>query len=169
MHNTVIKAGDGFGNYTSEPFDQCLVLNNLFVGGKPVEGDFGGYSLGSGRAVDVQRFGPHCTFDFNAYGTHSIPFEGKIRSWTFKKLPGTEFEPHGIQLSANPVENFVQARFPEDPATLYVAPDLRLNESSLAVDAAQPIANVNDGYDGQSPDIGAYELAQERPVYGPRP
>lgn len=122
LHNTVLKSGDGFGSYTSEPFDQCLVLNNIFVGGKPVDTDFGGYRAGRGRAVDVQQFGPRCTFDYNVYGTHGITFEGKFRSRTFTKLPGGEFEPHGVQLDTDPVGNFLRVRYPDDPGMLHAAP-----------------------------------------------
>lgn len=168
LHNTVLKAGDGFGNHTSEGFDECLVLNNIFVGGKLLDANFGGFSPGRGRAVDVQRFGPHCIFDYNAYGTHGISFEGKYRTWTFTKLPGIEFEPHGIQLNNAPVENFLKARFPDDPDKLHAAPDLRLKTSSSAVDVARVIANVNDDFHGIAPDIGAYEVGNELPVYGPR-
>ncbi len=68
---------------------------------------------GRGRAVDVQQFGPHCSFDHNAYGTHGVPFEGKFRSWTFTKLPGTEFEPHGLQIQGDPIDLFEKAVFPQ--------------------------------------------------------
>ena len=147
LRNTVVKAGDGFGNYTSEPFDHALIRNNLFIGGKPQEGvKYGGYSPGRGRAVDVQQFGPHCVFDFNAYAVQGIPFEGKIRTWTFPKLPGTEFEPHGIQVTADVVKHPV---FPDEPARLYDAPDLRLK--------------------ADAPDVGAYSSSEAPPVYGPRP
>lgn len=168
LHNTVLKAGDGFGSYTSEGFDECLVLNNIFVGGKPPTVDLGGIRPGRGRAVDVQRFGQHCIFDYNAYGAHGIPFEGKYRTWTFTKLPGSEFEPHGIQLSHAPIEDFVKARFPDAPGKRHEVPDLRLMASSSAVDAAQVLANVNDGFHGNAPDIGAYEIGNHLPVYGPR-
>jgi len=107
---------------------------------------YGGYSPGRGRAVDVQQFGPHCVFDFNAYAVQGIPFEGKIRTWTFPKLPGTEFEPHGIQVTADVVKHPV---FPDEPARLYDAPDLRLK--------------------ADAPDVGAYSSSEAPPVYGPRP
>jgi hypothetical protein len=168
LHNTVVKAGDGLGNYTSEPFDHALFRNNLFVGGKATAVNFGGYGPGRGRAVDVQQFGPHCSFDHNAYGTYDIPFEGKFRSWTFTKLPGTEFEPHGVQINGDPMQLFENVVFPSDPAQRYAPADLRPAGSSPVLNVAQPISNVNNPYKDGGPDIGAYESGQVFPIYGPR-
>ena len=37
-----------------------------------------------------------------------------------------------------------------------------------AVDAGKPIPNVNDGFAGRAPDLGAHEVGQPMPVYRPR-
>jgi len=145
LYNTVVKAGDGFGNYTGEPFDHALIQNNLFIGGKVPDVKFGGYSPGRGRAADVQQFGDHCVFDYNAYAVHGLPFEGKFRSWTFTKLPGTEFEPHGIQTT---LDVLAHPQFPDDPSRAYEPPDLRLKSDS--------------------PDVGAHKAGAALPVFGPR-
>lgn len=120
QHNTVVKVGDGLGIHTSEPFDHTVISHNLFIGGKPLAGvKYGGYGPGRGRAVDAQSFGEHCLIDHNAYAVLGMPFEGKIRSWTFQKLPGTDFEKYGRELK-------VTVSLPEDPARLYEPPDLSL-------------------------------------------
>lgn len=166
LHNTVVKAGDGFGNYTGEPFDHALIQNNLFIGGKAPEGvQYGGYSSGRGRAADVQNFGRHCIIDFNAYATHDLAFEGKLRSRTFNKLPDTEFESHGVQVT---LAVLAQPAFPEDPAKFYEPPDLRLKPKSAAQDIAKPFPNVNDTFTGTAADLGAHEAGMNLPVYGPR-
>lgn len=139
LHNTVIKAGDGLGIYTADPFDHARIEHNLFIGGKAPAGvSYGGYSPGRGRAVDVQRFGDHCRFDHNTYAVVGQPFEGKIRSWTFTALPGPDFEPHGRVVEGS-------MPFPEDPARFYDPPDF--------VDLHRAYA-----FDGENP----------APVYGPR-
>ncbi len=168
LHNTVVKAGDGLGNYTSEPFDHALFRNNLFIGGKTPNAKFGGYSPGSGRAVDVQKFGPYCSFDFDAFGTQGTPFEGKFLSSSFIKLPAKQFEVHGVQLSATAMAQFESVAFPFDPSVRFTPPDLRPNPSINSLDAGEPISNINDGYVAQAPDIGAYQAKQPLPVYGPR-
>jgi hypothetical protein len=166
LHNTVVKAGDGFGNYTSEPFDHALIQNNLFIGGKtPGGAKYGGYSPGRGRGADVQNFGDYCVIDFNAYPSHGMPFEGKIRSWAFNKLPGTEFEAHGMQVT---LDVLMQPIFPKDPAKLYDPPDLRLKLKSPILDISVPFPNVNDTFNGKAADFGAHEAGTDLPVYGPR-
>jgi hypothetical protein len=37
------------------------------------------------------------------------------------------------------------------------------------VDAGEVIPNINDGFRGTAPDLGAYEAGEELPHYGPRP
>jgi hypothetical protein len=51
-----------------------------------------------------------------------------------------------------------------DPATV----DLTLSPGAVAVDAGTIIPNVTDGFTGKAPDLGAYELGQAVPRYGPR-
>ena len=46
--------------------------------------------------------------------------------------------------------------------------DLRLSSRSQAVDAAQALSGWNDGFRGLRPDLGAYELGDSPPHYGPR-
>jgi hypothetical protein len=54
---------------------------------------------------------------------------------------------------------------------LYKASDMdfRLKAGSAAVDRGVVLPNVTDGYAGQAPDLGALEVGQAVPVWGPRP
>jgi hypothetical protein len=47
--------------------------------------------------------------------------------------------------------------------------DFRLRPGSAAIDRGVAIPNVNDGFAGKAPDLGALEFGQPLPVYGPRP
>jgi hypothetical protein len=47
--------------------------------------------------------------------------------------------------------------------------DFRLRPGSAAIDRGVVLANVNDGFSGTAPDLGALELGQPLPIYGPRP
>ena len=47
--------------------------------------------------------------------------------------------------------------------------DFRLRPGSAAIDHGVPIPNVNDGFTGTAPDLGAFEAGQPLPVFGPRP
>jgi len=47
--------------------------------------------------------------------------------------------------------------------------DLRLSPRSDPIDKGIVLRNINDGYAGKQPDLGAYELGTALPHYGPRP
>jgi hypothetical protein len=47
--------------------------------------------------------------------------------------------------------------------------DLRLKPGSAAVDAGVLLPNINEGFTGKAPDLGAYEDGKDLPFYGPRP
>ena len=47
--------------------------------------------------------------------------------------------------------------------------DFRLRPGSAAIDRGMVLPNVNDGFTGRAPDLGALEAGQPLPVYGPRP
>jgi len=69
--------------------------------------------------------------------------------------------------------DFVRVTAP-DPAnpTRFYSPgefDFSLRPKSRAVDAGVALPNVNDGFTGRAPDLGAFERGQPLPRYGPRP
>ena len=47
--------------------------------------------------------------------------------------------------------------------------DFRLKPGSAAVDKGIALPNVSDHYTGQAPDLGALEVGEAAPHYGPRP
>jgi hypothetical protein len=165
LHNTVVKVGDGLGIYSGEPFDGATFRNNLFLGGPSPVARFNGYAPGVGRAVDVTRFGERCDFDFNAYGAHGGPFAGRIGRWGFTRLPGTDYESHGMQVGLDALANPV---FPDEPLREYEPPDLRPRGDGPLVDRAARIPGVNDSFRGAGPDLGAYEAGAPLPRYGPQ-
>ena len=46
--------------------------------------------------------------------------------------------------------------------------DFRLKPDSAAVDKGVVLPNITDGFAGKAPDLGALELGQAPPHYGPR-
>ena len=46
--------------------------------------------------------------------------------------------------------------------------DFRLKAGSLAIDRGVELPTITDGFTGKAPDLGALELNQPIPVYGPR-
>jgi hypothetical protein len=68
--------------------------------------------------------------------------------------------------------DFVRASAPDpqDPRRFYSPEefDFTLTAKSAAVDAGVVLPNVNDGFTGKAPDMGAYERGRPMPMYGPR-
>ncbi|MFO1504992.1 MAG: hypothetical protein U1F39_14460 [Steroidobacteraceae bacterium] len=64
----------------------------------------------------------------------------------------------------------VSAPDPKDPTRFYRPEefDFSLHEKSPAVDAGVVLPNINDGFTGRAPDLGAFERGLPMPVYGPR-
>ncbi len=58
--------------------------------------------------------------------------------------------------------------YPYPPFPERTPVDLRLKDGTDAVDAGLIIPNVNDFYSGAAPDLGAHEVGQALPTYGPR-
>ena len=74
--------------------------------------------------------------------------------------------PHGVRVD---MSVFDGVAYPLKPLERGAPPDLRPRARSKVVDAGLRIPNVNDGFRGKAPDIGAYEAGEPLPLYGPRP
>ncbi|NQT53155.1 right-handed parallel beta-helix repeat-containing protein, partial [bacterium] len=161
FHNTSAKAGMPLVLYTSEPVSRCMMRNNLFIG------TTGGY------AYETTARMRGCDFDHDGFG-------GQWKM--FLKWNGARYATLAAAREKAPVYRHAVR---VDPATLFrsgiqcptdvnkqfpiAANDLRLKDGSAAVDAGVVLANINDGYQGKAPDLGAFELGAPLPHYGPRP
>jgi hypothetical protein len=68
---------------------------------------------------------------------------------------------HVVQLDAKDLKT-VQRLYRADDF------DFRLKPGSAAVDRGVVLHNVTDGFTGAAPDLGALEIGQAPPHYGPR-
>ena len=84
----------------------------------------------------------------------------------------THQDTHSVLLDYDVFEHvpMLDAKDMKTVQKLYDAKDLdfRLKPGSAAVDKGAVIPNVTDGYSGNAPDLGALELDQPLPHYGPR-
>ena len=100
-------------------------------------------------------------------------FAGKRVDRRFRSLAeyskATGQDVHSVSLDYDIFES-VSAPAAGDPGRLHDAKDsdFRLRAGSKAVDAGMILPNVNDGYHGRLPDLGAYERGEAVPHYGPR-
>jgi hypothetical protein len=176
-HNTIVAE-----NRTANRVSNAHFQNNLFLG---TDAPVGISSLGGPTA--------YSTYDYNGYRPNRgaefqytwlgpkpgvrVDYEiAPNQARRFKTLAelaaATGQETHGIEVDYDIFED-LRAPIPPDsskPGTPYYAADLnfRLKPGSRAVDAGLRLPNVNDGFAGKAPDLGAHEIGQAIPVYGPR-
>jgi hypothetical protein len=161
FHNTSVKHGLPGFLWTSDRVRNCWSRNNLFVG-----------SLAE-YAYDSTAPMVECDFDYDGFA--GGPFRSFLR-WNRmryatlaevrKKAP---VEKHAVLIDAASV--FASgARPPDDVARMQpLSTDLRLAARSQAIDAGELLPGFNDGFQGRAPDLGAFELGDPLPQYGPRP
>jgi hypothetical protein len=174
FHNTIIAENGNRQTYSNAHF-----RNNLFLGIDAAK-----------RAVAVFPMATsYSTYDYDGYRPNKkggdqfvwIAPEGKSRDYdiTAKDAKGfaslkefsaaTGLETHGVEIDYDIFENLA----PPDPSTphaVYHAADLdfRIKPNSRAVDKGIVLPNVNDGFKGKAPDLGAIEAGTPVPVYGRR-
>ena len=176
-HNTIVAE-----NRTDQQVSNAHFANNLFLGTDTTSGiaalggptaystyDYDGYRPNRGAEANYSWAGPRpgMTVDYDR------PQNQPQRFRTLAELAAaTGQETHGIEVDYDIFES-LSPPVPPDSSKLgkpYDAVDLnfRLRPGSKAVDAGVRLPNVNDGFTGKAPDLGAYEVGQPVPVYGPR-
>lgn len=161
FHNTSVKEGMPLVLYTGEPVTNFVTRNNLFIG------------TTANYAYETTARMRECDFDFDGFGGDWKVFLkwNSVRYATIEEA--REKAPvykHAVRV--NPATVFASGLKPPNDVKIQFPPsinDLRLREGSEAVDAGMPLPNINDGYSGKAPDLGAYELGAALPHYGPRP
>lgn len=168
-HNTVVKQGDAFGVYTGDEWGRATTRNNIFIGG-PEATELNGFSTGEGRILQVASLDTATSsFDYDGFGSELDRFDGRFGAVPFDGFA----ELRAMTTEANAVEVDVSTfaasfAFPSSLFPAVEAADLRLAEGSAAVDVGVALPNINDGFAGAAPDLGAYELGGALPPYGPR-
>ena len=163
--------------------------NNLILGENPASmnnylpKDFRGVFLmdtyTSYSTSDYDGFRPNEGSDFQF--AWNSPVGGALRDYTnprevhaFKTLEelckATGQECHGRIVDYDIFENVKKLDLASF-SKIYKAEDMdfRLRKNSVAVDAGCILPNINDGFTGKAPDLGALEAEQPVPIYGPRP
>jgi len=163
-HNTVVKMGDGFSTYTEDAFSRQHFRNNLFLGGPGAS--YNGYDNGEGDVIDLSA-AVAVDLDYDGYGSTAGMFTGNIGGVAFASLDelhALTTEVHAVEIDASVFADAVDVPASAFPAA--AAPDMRLAEGALAIDAGEPIPGF--AYAAAAPDLGAYELGDPLPDYGPR-
>jgi hypothetical protein len=159
LHNTSFTSGAVGTNITSGA--NVHVHNNLFLG-------CGGPALHAGVLDPAVS-----TWDYNGYtDSDDVQFKapGHRPARSFRELQDKfGYEKHRVEVGFHDLVNVplpqgeAVARTPQDFG------DYRPRPGSRAVDAGMVLPNINDGFVGQAPDLGAIECGQPLPHFGPRP
>src|SRR4030095_9330096 len=176
-HNTFIAE-----NRTAQRASNADLRHNLFVGTDGATGitvlggptaysryDFNGYRPNRGAEFNYSWLGPRQGMQVD----YDRPQNEAQRFKTLAEFAAaTGQEAHGVEVDYDIFENL---RPPIPPDSSKGSPphetadlNVRLKTGSKAMDAGVRIPNVNDGFAGRAPDLGAYEVGQPAPVYGPR-
>jgi hypothetical protein len=160
-HNTFVNQGrllDQWGMYLF----RGMTRNNLWISlsDRPI------WSLGE-KGID-----PGITdldYDGFDWGSGLRPFNyiGRCCSDLSSLYSATGQEKHGIRIDH---EKCFETLNVPGPAPLTTIPPqyITLKANCKAVDAGAVLPNINDGYKGAAPDLGAYEVGANLPHYGPR-
>jgi hypothetical protein len=158
-HNSLVSAGQAFQSYPR--WQNATLRNNLFLGA-------------SRYAVETGSPHPRTSLDFNGYRRTDDP-EGRFIKWIIgdqearyaaldEFAAATGLEAHGVEID---FDIFAKVEPPEAGKT-YDSVDLALRPGTAAIDAGQPLPNINDTFAGNGPDLGCCEAGSAIPHYGPR-
>jgi hypothetical protein len=95
------------------------------------------------------------------YAGANLPDLSSLRSATGQEI-------NGIRIDRTTC--FETFNVPGPPPLTTIPPQwMTLRSTCAAIDRGVVLPNINDGYTGTAPDLGAYERGQPLPQYGPRP
>jgi hypothetical protein len=165
-HTTVIRSLRAIQCSSSDTPYAFTVENNLFVGPAAISD---GYTV----RYDVPSIST-ATSDYNGYfpdGQFEFGYSAGAGGVHYTDLAGAAagglFEVHGTVVDATTFAAGTTA--PGDFMTAQVPIVPELGASSAALDRGVVLPNIDDGYQGAAPDLGALERGCEPPIYGPRP
>ena len=153
--------------------------NNLFIGTDDKRQALNGTSYTRYTSLDYNGYrkkkgdGVKYRWRYPAADSLNNADDKKMMTYEFKSLKdftkGTGYEKHGLELDG---DIFVNVSLPDPTNKGHIYPvegyDLRLKPSVKAIDAGCVLPNINDGFSGKAPDLGALEFGQPLPHYGAR-
>jgi hypothetical protein len=175
LHNTIISE-----NRNTETYSNAHFRNNLFLGIDAPQRSLTAFPMATS----------YSTYDYNGYRPNKTgvnqyvwiaPAAGNLRDYELTAAHAKAFptlksfsdesglEKHGVEIDYDIFTNLA----PPDPSTphrVYHATDIdfTLNVKGKAIDRGEVLPNINDGFKGKSPDLGAIEAGDSMPIYGVR-
>ncbi len=159
LHNTFVSPAQTLLMASSATSHHFVIENNLFVGpSAPVGSVLSWTGPIDDGSFDHDGWFPDGTFDFGGAGTWN--------SFAAMQAGGV-FETHGVLVAAG---MFASGLVPPSTYRVDMAPpDATLASGTAALDAGAVLPNLDDGFTGAAPDVGALEAGCPVPLYGVRP
>jgi len=135
--------------------------------------DYNGFRPNAGAPYAFEWNSPpkDVTADYNSRG-HNAKLETRRFETLADYVKATRQDQHSIMVDYDAFMKVprLDGHDVKTVQKLYKAADFdfRLKPDSAAVDRGVVLPNVTDGYAGKAPDLGALELGEEVPHYGPR-
>lgn len=158
-HNTLVSAETAF---TTPQWSNGHLFNNLF--------------LGNTRLINAGTFTPEISrMDYNGYRGGEVKdpiswMSGREDRRFYPTLAefakATGYETHGRMVDFSIFQNAAPAELGKSYIPSEV--DFRLTAANVAVDAGIPLPNINEGFSGAAPDLGAIEAGAPMFPVGPR-
>jgi hypothetical protein len=175
LHNTIIGE-----NRNTDIYSNAHFRNNLFLGIDASNRSLAAFPMATS----------YSTYDYNGYrpnkagGNQYIwlaPTDGKLRDYELTNAQAKSYltlknfaddsglERNGVEIDYDIFMNLAPPN-PTTPHRVYHATDIdfALNPKGKAVDKGEILPNINDGYKGKAPDLGAIEAGEQMPIYGAR-
>ena len=159
------------------PVGNLHYRNNLILGQGAAEAIFGMETFTAYSSSDYNGFmvkpDADISFSWTAPAAGKLVEYGELEIGEYASLAqysaATSQDSHSVLVDYGIFAN-VPALGRDNPQRLYdpAAVDFSLKAGSAAVDAGIRLPNINDGFSGSAPDLGAYERGQPLPHYGPR-
>ena len=163
VHNTGAKHGNGHGD-NGAMWRNAIFRNNVFLG-TSYAFEFTTVATDGFRDFDYDAWGTTREID----GASAPHFKwDDVRYDLLPDLQAIGIEVHGVAAGFDDLVNAVLPPASDQPAEPG-SRDLRLAAGTPEIDAGEFLPNLNDGFqlDGL-PDMGAFELGEPLPHYGPR-
>ncbi|NOQ46308.1 MAG: hypothetical protein GQ559_06505 [Desulfobulbaceae bacterium] len=158
-HNTFVS-WQGAQKYGSSGLLAVQSNNNLWISMT----DWYAWENGDGGSADWRTNLDYDGFD---WGDYVYGFKWGERYQDLAAFSAaTGLEQHGIRIDKDTC--FATLNIPSPPPASMPMQYMTLKPSCNAVDAGIVLPNINDDFQGNGPDLGAYELGGSLPHYGPR-
>ena len=158
-HNTIVMWGKMICCSDSHLL-RSIVKNNLWI------------SVAGGQIWDFGSNVRDWRTDFDSdgfdWGGSTAPFRygGVVYTSVSAFSAASGLETRGRRIDRNTC--FETFNVPGPPLTPVPPQHMTLRAGCTAIDAGAILPNINDGFAGVAPDMGAYERGQPLPLYGPR-